>query len=195
MTSEPGVEGIALRCRVDSISGRERPMSLSVASNAAGYGKPLGYGLAGLSLVATPIAAAPQRSSTASSWSWTPPSTGSARRVAGLSSLMAVLSQVPAADPATAGRTGPARSDAADLLQALNAQGATPAAPALLSSKEGSPKLDRLPAQELVQTATTGSLSALPADASIQDASGDPSISTAEAQLEALFKTLQAYGL
>ena len=185
-------------------------MSLSVASNAAGYGKPLGYGLAGLSAVSA-AADAPQQSSAAPSWSWTPPATGSGRRDARLSNLMAVLSQFSSLDSDTtvpgrsgqetgdgsgsASSTGPAQSDAADLLQALNDNGAAPASPPLDASEGGSSELDRLPVQDLAQRASTAAPPALPVGSSTSDASEDPSVSAADAQLEALFKTLQAYGL
>ena len=183
-------------------------MSLSVAGNTAGYGKPLGYGLAGLS--ASSLAAdTPQRSSAAPSWSWTPPSSGSGRRDARLSNLTAVLSQLSSpdpdatapsrggqgfGDPGSSSSTGPAQSDAADLLQALNMGGVAPSSPVLQASEGTSSELDRLPLQDLAW-ASTGVTPALTSGSSTQDASGDPSASTADAQLEALFKTLQAYGL
>ena len=50
----------------------EQAMSLSVASSAAAYGKPLGYGLAGLSTAPAPGGGSPQRPGVAPSWSWTP---------------------------------------------------------------------------------------------------------------------------
>ncbi len=52
--------GHALRGGFDLVP--EHVMSLSVASSAASYGKPLGYGLAGLSTLASTGADAPQRS-------------------------------------------------------------------------------------------------------------------------------------
>ena len=183
-------------------------MSLSVASNAAGYGKPLGYGLAGLSAISL-VADASQRSSAAPSWSWTPPSTGSGHRDARLSNLMAVLSQLSSPDPDAAApsrggqgigdsgsssSTGPAQSDAADLLQALNDNGVATSSPALQASEGSASELDLLPSQDLAQ-GSTGVTPALTSGSSTQDASGDPSVSAADAQLEALFKTLQAYGL
>ncbi len=175
-------------------------MSLSVASNAARYGKPIGYGPASLSAVSL-VADAPQRSSAARSWTWKPPSTGSGRRDARLSNLMAILSQLPGPDPdATApsrggqafgddpgssSSTGPAQGDAADLLQTLNDNGAAPPSPVLHASQGRSSELDPLP----------GVTPALPVGSSTQDVSEDPSVSAVAAQLEALFKTLQAYGL
>ena len=184
-------------------------MSLSVARNAAAYGPLLGYGLAGLSAASLVADAPQQRSSAAPSWSWTPPSTGSGRRDAHLSTLMAVLSQFSSSGPdgtAPGGSdqgsgngswssTDPAQSDAADLLQALNDIGAAPASSALDVSQGGSSELDRLPVQDLAQRASAAVTPALSVGASTQDATGDPSISAADAQLEALFKTLQAYGL
>ena len=206
--AELGFQGTAPRYRPDTMSHRERPMSLSVASHAAGYGKPLGSGLAGWSGVSAG-ADAPQRSSAAPSWSWTPPTTGSGRREARLSGLMAALSRLPAADPTAAGRsgpgnrddagspsnTGPARNDAADLLQALSHDGAASAAVGLLSREEASPERDRLTVQEVAQRASTIVTRAHPVGPSTPDATEDPSVSAADAQLEALFKTLQAYGL
>ena len=186
-------------------------MSLSVARNAAAYGPLLGYGLAGLSAASLVADAPQQRSSGAPSWSWTPPSTGSGRRDAHLSTLMAVLSQFSSSGPdgtapggsdqgsgkgsGSSSSTDPAQSDAADLLQALNNIGAAPASSALDVSQGGSSELDRLPVQDLAQRASAAATSALSVGASTQDATGDPSISAADAQLEALFKTLQAYGL
>ena len=182
-------------------------MSLSVASNAAGYGKPLGYGLVGLSAISLG-GDAPQRSSAAPSWSWTPPSTGSVSRDPRLSNLMAVLSRFTSPDPdATApsrGRgigasgssssTGPAQSVAVGRMQALNDSGAARSSPAP-SASEGDPsELDPRPLQDLAQ-ASTSATPALTPGPSAQDASEDPSVSKADAQLEALFKTLQAYGL
>lgn len=183
-------------------------MSLSVASNAAGYGKPLGYGVAGLSAVSLVADALQQRSSAASSWSWTPPSTGSGHRDARLSNLMAVVVRFSIHDPdgAAPGRSGqgtgvefalppsgsPAQSDAADLLQALDDNGAASAVAAPLSPGEGSPELDRRPVQDPAQRASTA---VTPVGSSTRDPTGDPSVSAADAQLEALFKTLQAYGL
>ena len=177
-------------------------MSLSVARNAAAYGPLLGYGLAGLSAASLVADAPQQRSSAAPSWSWTPPSTGSGRRDAHLSTLMAVLSQFSSSGPdgtapggsdqgsgkgsGSSSSTDPAQSDAADLLQALNDIGAAPASSALDVSQGGLSELQR---------ASAAATSALSVGASTQDATGDPSISAADAQLEALFKTLQAYGL
>lgn len=182
-------------------------MSLSVANNAAGYGKPLGYGLAGSSAVAD---APQQRSIAASSWSWTPPSTGSGRRDARFSNLIAVLSRFPSPnlDATAPGRSGqgtgngsgstsssdPAQSGAGDLLQALNGNGAA-ASSAPDASVEGSSELDRLQVQDLAPRASTGVTPALSVGSSTQTATEDPSVSAADAQLEALFKTLQAYGL
>ncbi len=79
---------------------------------------------------------------------------------------------------------GPARSDAADLLQALNDIGRQ-------SSSVPHPQ----PVQVLAQRPATDIMPALHPGLPAQAAAADPSISTAEAQLQALFKTLQAYGL
>ena len=182
-------------------------MSLSVASNAAGYGKPLGYGLAGWSTVSAG-AGTPQQSSAAPSWSYTPTSAGAGRHDARLSDLMAVLSRL-SADPdgtatdrsghgtgdasGSASGPGPGRSDAADLLQALNDTGGAPAVTAQLSPERNFPEPEEQPVQDLAQRPATDAVPAV--GPSTQDVSSDPSISAADAQLQALFKTLQEYGL
>ena len=167
-------------------------MTLSIASNAAGYGKPLGYGLAGLMPIASDTGVV-QRSGAVASWTYAPSSAGAGRRDAGLSSLMAVLSRFSPVPDTTdgAGDTsgslsddGPARSHAADLLQALNDIGRQ-------SSSVPHPQ----PVQVLAQRPATDIMPALQPGLPAQAAAADPSISTAEAQLQALFKTLQAYGL
>lgn len=181
-------------------------MTLSIASSAAGHGKPFGYGPAGLTTYAS-LAGGAKRSGAAAIWSSTPPSAEAGRRDGRLSGLLAVLSRFTADATATdrASRLGDdasgstsgstARSDAADLLQALNDAGGAPALPARLSSQQSAPEQDPRAVQLIAQRPATDAVSALRIGLPTQDGPLGPSISAADAQLQALFKTLQAYGL
>ena len=174
-------------------------MSLSVFSSAASYGKPLGYGLAGLSTVAAPGADASQRPVAAPSWSWTPTSTGSGRRDARTATLMAVLSHFPApsADNPSGSSSGfgAPRDGTTSLPTSLDDRGATTTT-AVASPGDSSQEIEWSQGQDLSQDA--------PSDVSIvtsSDTSGqfqsvaDSATMAAEVKLAALFKTLQAYGL
>ena len=169
-------------------------MSLSVASSAAAYGKPLGYGLAGLSTAPAPGGGSPQRPGVAPSWSWTPTSTGSGRRDA----LMAVLSQIPALDPDVVSGSSQAFGaplDAASLLVSLNDRPATSKIMAVASASESPQQIDRLQSPNAQATPSDGTIVSPSSASSADQPSADGPAAAAEVKLEALFKTLQAYGL
>ena len=170
-------------------------MSLSIASSAVSHGKVYGYNLAGLSTVAAAGADVPRRPGVALSWSWAPTSTGSGRRDA----LMAVLAQVPIPAPDDLSGSSPAFGgprDATSLLISLNDRRATPTAPAVASAIESPQPIDRLPSQHEAQAMPSdGTVLSSSSASSETQPSADDSAAVAEVKLEALFKTLQAYGL
>ncbi len=152
-------------------------MSLSVASSAATYGTSLRNDLAGLPALAGAGADTARRQGTAPSWSWTPTSTGSGRRDTRVASLMAVLAQFRAPDPdQSSASSSPA--------------GAAQAAAAPFDSIQQND-----PVQSIPQTKPSDSLVDPSTSASTENQSTDDAAAVTELKLEALFKTLQAYGL
>ena len=190
--------GHALRGGFDLVP--EHVMSLSVASSATSYGKPLRNDLAGLSTLAAPGADAPQRPSVAPSWSWTPTSTGSGQRDAQVASLMAALTQFRASDSddlsASSSGTGAAQDGATGPRIALNDGSAMSTAQAASVPTDSAQQLDWLQSQGLPQAMPSNGIVVPSSGPSTENqSSSDDAAAVAELKLEALFKTLQAYGL
>ena len=154
-------------------------MSLSVASSAATYGTSLRNDLAGLPTLAASGVDTARRQGTAPSWSWTPTSTGSGRRDTRVASLMAVLAQFRAPDPdQSSASSSPA--------------GAAQAAAAPFDSIQQN---DPVQGQVIPQSKPSDNLVDPSTSASTENQSTDDAAAVTELKLEALFKTLQAYGL
>ena len=164
-------------------------MSLSVSSN-------LSYARMSLATLQAGVAAQPAPgtnptaallSETAEAWSWAPPTIRSGRRDASVSSLMALLSQMvsPASDASS--RDGSGRSAGGSLSPGADED---PSAEASLADSPEEAGV-RPVAATRDGVAPSTSVSIAP---TVGAASGDGSADV-ELKLEALFRTLQAYGL
>ena len=170
-------------------------MSLSVASNVASHGRSFAYGLAGMSTAAAPHAAAPQRPAVAPSWSWTPNATEPGRRNTQVAVLMGVLAQIPVPDPDDRSGIAIPQEDAKDDLTSLDER-ARSTVSSIASPSETSLQIDPLQTQGISQAAPSDG-TAVTSGGSLNEnqSAADGSAAAAEVKLEALFKTLQAYGL
>ena len=174
-------------------------MSLTVSSKGPAYGL-----ASALLSTAAPAAEAPIRPRADASWSWAPPAVASGRD-ARAAKLIATLSQFSAPGAGAFSRTDTGRARAETMRGTLSSV-ADPSDP--LPSLP-SPSEDGIPASPTPVALTTDDATADPraavlalesevpsetADPIGTGSSTDPATS-AEIKLDALFKTLQAYGL